>query len=72
MAPSQLFRGALRTYPIISSTVLKNVSHYKGLNLDLLLTASILHDLGKVEELSYQRSFDYSDEGRLLGHIILG
>jgi 3'-5' exoribonuclease len=52
--------------------VLKNVSHYKGVNLDLLLTASILHDLGKVEELSYQRSFDYSDEGRLLGHIILG
>lgn len=52
--------------------VLKNVSHYKGLNLDILLTASILHDLGKVEELSYQRSFDYSDEGRLLGHIILG
>lgn len=52
--------------------VLKNVSHYTGLNLDLLLTASILHDLGKVDELSYHRSFDYSDEGRLLGHIILG
>jgi 3'-5' exoribonuclease len=52
--------------------VLKNVSHYIGLNLDLLLTASILHDLGKVDELSYHRSFDYSDEGRLLGHIILG
>jgi len=52
--------------------VLKNASHYSGLNLDLLLTGSILHDLGKVDELSYQRSFDYSDEGRLLGHIILG
>ena len=52
--------------------VLKNASHYNGLNLDLLLTGSILHDLGKVDELSYQRSFDYSDEGRLLGHIILG
>jgi 3'-5' exoribonuclease len=52
--------------------VLKNVSHYHGLNLDLLLTASILHDLGKVDELSYHRSFDYSDEGRLLGHIIIG
>jgi 3'-5' exoribonuclease len=52
--------------------VLKNVSHYIGLNLDLLLTASILHDLGKVDELTYHRSFDYSDEGRLLGHIILG
>jgi 3'-5' exoribonuclease len=52
--------------------VLKTASHYNGLNLDLLLTGSILHDLGKVDELSYQRSFDYSDEGRLLGHIILG
>lgn len=52
--------------------VLKNANHYNGLNLDLLLTASILHDLGKVDELSYHRSFDYSDEGRLLGHIILG
>jgi len=37
-----------------------------------LLTASIFHDLGKVDELSYHRSFDYSDEGRLLGHITLG
>ncbi len=52
--------------------VLINAAHYDGLNLDLLVTASILHDLGKVEELSYHRSFDYSDEGRLLGHIILG
>jgi 3'-5' exoribonuclease len=52
--------------------VLKNVSHYSGVNLDLLLTAAILHDLGKVDELSYYRSFDYSDKGRLLGHIILG
>jgi 3'-5' exoribonuclease len=52
--------------------VLINAAHYHGINIDLLLTASILHDLGKVEELSYHRSFDYSDEGRLLGHIILG
>jgi 3'-5' exoribonuclease len=47
-------------------------NHYPGLNIDLLLTASIFHDLGKVDELSYHRSFDYSDEGRLLGHIVLG
>lgn len=52
--------------------VLRISSHYQGLNIDLLLTASIFHDLGKVDELSYHRSFDYSDEGRLLGHIILG
>ena len=52
--------------------VLKIACHYHGLNMDLLLIASIFHDLGKVDELSYHRSFDYSDEGRLLGHIILG
>jgi 3'-5' exoribonuclease len=64
--------GLLEHTLSIAQLVLKNASHYNGLNLDLLLTASILHDLGKVDELSYHRSFDYSDEGRLLGHIILG
>ena len=64
--------GLLEHTSSLVQLVLKNVSHYSGLNLDLLLTASILHDLGKVDELSYHRSFDYSDEGRLLGHIILG
>lgn len=56
----------------LAQLAVKNASHYSGINLDLLLTASILHDIGKVDELSYHRSFDYSDEGRLLGHIILG
>jgi len=64
--------GLLEHTLSLAQLVLKNVSHYSGLNVDLLLTASILHDLGKIDELSYQRSFDYSDEGRLLGHIILG
>jgi 3'-5' exoribonuclease len=64
--------GLLEHTLSLTQLVLKNVSHYKGLNVDLLVTASILHDLGKIDELSYQRSFDYSDEGRLLGHIILG
>ena len=64
--------GLLEHTLSLTQLVLKNVSHYKGLNVDLLVTASILHDLGKIDELSYQRSFDYSDEGRLLGHIVLG
>lgn len=64
--------GLLEHTLSLTQLVLKTASHYEGLNLDLLLTASILHDLGKVDELSYKRSFDYSDEGRLLGHIILG
>ena len=67
------FIGGLLEHTLsLTQLILKNAAHYSGLNLDLLITASILHDLGKVDELSYHRSFDYSDEGRLLGHIILG
>ena len=45
--------------------------HYQELNRDLLITGAILHDLGKIDELSYSRSFNYTDEGRLLGHILM-
>ncbi|MBV9303456.1 MAG: HD domain-containing protein [Acidobacteriaceae bacterium] len=46
--------------------------HYKDIDLDLLLTGAILHDIGKIDELAYSRSFGYSPEGQLLGHIIIG
>ncbi len=64
--------GLLEHTLSLAQLVLRIATQYQGLNVDLLLTASIFHDLGKVDELSYHRSFDYSDEGRLLGHIILG
>jgi 3'-5' exoribonuclease len=64
--------GLLEHTLSLTQLVLKNSNHYEGLNMDLLITGAILHDLGKVDELTYHRSFDYSDEGRLLGHIILG
>ena len=44
-------------------------SHYRELNADLVLAGVLLHDLGKTAELTYQRSFGYSDAGNLLGHI---
>jgi 3'-5' exoribonuclease len=47
-------------------------SHYKYVDVDLLLTGAILHDIGKVAELTYDRSFGYSTEGQLLGHIVIG
>ncbi len=56
----------------LTQLVKSNACHYEGLNTDLLMTGAILHDIGKVYELSYRRSFDYSDEGRLLGHILIG
>ena len=43
--------------------------NYPEVDLDLLLTGAVLHDIGKVYELSYERSFDYTTEGNLLGHI---
>jgi 3'-5' exoribonuclease len=45
---------------------------YATVDVDLLLTGAILHDIGKIEELTYDRSFGYSDEGQLLGHILIG
>jgi 3'-5' exoribonuclease len=45
---------------------------YSGVNQDVLLTGAILHDIGKTEELTCERSFDYSDRGRLLGHVVMG
>ncbi len=46
--------------------------HYKNIDLDLLLTGAVLHDIGKIAELTYDRSFGYSAEGQLLGHIVIG
>ncbi len=47
------------------------VAHYPELDLDLLLTAAILHDVGKLDELCYDRAIAYTTEGQLLGHIVM-
>ena len=46
--------------------------HYSNVDLDLLLTGVVLHDIGKIYELNYERGFSYSDDGQLLGHISIG
>jgi 3'-5' exoribonuclease len=45
---------------------------YPDVNRDLLLVGIFLHDVGKVRELSYDRVFSYTDEGQLIGHLIIG
>lgn len=52
----------------------KAVAHYgaQSLDRDLLLSGALLHDIGKIFELSFNNSFEYTDEGRLLGHITMG
>lgn len=44
-------------------------SHFPFIDRDLLRTGAILHDIGKIYELSWERGFDYTIEGRLIGHI---
>jgi 3'-5' exoribonuclease len=56
-----LLDGAERLLPI-----------YPEVDRDLLLAGIFLHDIGKVRELSYGRAFAYSDEGQLVGHIVIG
>lgn len=46
--------------------------YYPGINRDLLLTAAMFHDIGKTKELSVFPENDYTDDGQLLGHIIIG
>ena len=48
------------------------VPSYPGVDRDLLLTGVFLHDIGKVRELNYERVFAYSDEGQLIGHLVIG
>ena len=45
--------------------------NYPQINRDLLLTGAFFHDIGKIHELTYNRSFSYTSRGQLLGHMII-
>jgi 3'-5' exoribonuclease len=71
-AVHHVFLGGLLEHTLsVVQLVLLVGPRYKGVDQELLLTGAILHDLGKVSELSFERTFDYTDPGRLLGHITL-
>ena len=64
--------GGLLDHVVSLFTVCNLVSrNYPQVNRDLLLTGAFLHDIGKIHELSYQRSISYTTEGQLLGHMII-
>lgn len=68
-----VYLGGLLEHSLAVAALARNVAAlYPQVNRDLLLCGALLHDVGKVAELSYQRSFDYTDSGKLLGHIIIG
>ena len=63
--------GLLEHVLSLASLARVTAGHYVEVDLDLLLTGVVLHDIGKIHELSYERSFSYSSEGQLLGHIVI-
>lgn len=50
----------------------KIADQYEPVNRDILITGALLHDIGKVRELTWHRTITYTTEGRLLGHISMG
>jgi 3'-5' exoribonuclease len=66
------YLGGLIEHVVGLCGLAKQVSaHYPELNVDLLLTAALLHDVGKLDELCYERAIAYTTEGQLLGHIVM-
>jgi 3'-5' exoribonuclease len=56
----------------VMKLALRMADHYPMADRDLLVAGALLHDIGKVTELSYEGdSFEYTDEGRLVGHLVM-
>ncbi|MBD1399205.1 HD domain-containing protein [Pelovirga terrestris] len=64
--------GLLEHSLAVAALALDVAKRYPQVDRDLLISGAMLHDVGKVQELSFDRSFGYTDEGKLLGHIVMG
>jgi 3'-5' exoribonuclease len=66
------YQGGLLEHVVQLMEIINRISDlYPELDRDLLLIGAMLHDAGKIDELSWQRDLRYTDEGQLLGHIVL-
>jgi 3'-5' exoribonuclease len=66
------YHGGLLEHVVnLMEVVLRVTPCYPQINGDLLLMGAFLHDLGKIEELNYDRGLSYSDEGQLIGHLVI-
>jgi 3'-5' exoribonuclease len=64
--------GLLEHTTSVTELVARFCEHYSDLDRDLLVVGAFLHDMGKIHEFTYEWYIDYSDAGRLLGHMLLG
>lgn len=64
--------GLLEHTSSLATMAVAAAAHYTHLDRDLLITGALLHDVGKVDELTLGPPLDYTDQGRLLGHLVIG
>jgi 3'-5' exoribonuclease len=64
--------GLLEHTVAVATLALETCQLHPGLNRDLLLTAALTHDLGRTREFSYGAEIGLTEEGRLLGHLVIG
>jgi len=64
--------GLLEHVVTVMEAAVRISSCYPQLDRDLLLCGAFLHDIGKLAELSYDRELAYTDEGQLIGHVVMG
>jgi 3'-5' exoribonuclease len=66
------FLGGLLEHSLSLVKLARKVgTHYEGIDLDLLQTGAVLHDFGKIDELSYERGTNYTNDGQMLGHLAM-
>jgi 3'-5' exoribonuclease len=63
------FRSGLLEHTVSVTTVARSLARHYAINADLVVAGSLLHDLGKIWELEIDASIEYTDDGRLVGHI---
>jgi 3'-5' exoribonuclease len=65
--------GGLLEHTLSIMQICDNLAeHFGGINRDLLLTGAFFHDIGKIAELQTATTFDYTTEGSLIGHTVIG
>jgi 3'-5' exoribonuclease len=67
------YLGGLLEHTLSMAILVDKISgHYNGIDSDMLLAGAVLHDIGKIREFDYQYKIDYSTEGRLITHLVIG
>jgi 3'-5' exoribonuclease len=67
------YLGGLLEHTVAVATLCRTLSsQYDQVDRDLLVCAALLHDIGKCEELTFDTAIEFTDEGRLVGHVVLG